>query len=92
MWLLCDSQPSGAGYFEPVTEVDDDGLDGLLLDGGIKMSFQASPIKIEVDLDMIEKLLVEAQNLTAAEHPPAGRDDCDDCGAIRKVLALLADG
>jgi hypothetical protein len=76
-------------YFEPLTDGDRSYADCCTEDG-FHMKFSARPVKVELDLKMLEPLLAQARTLCDIPTPPSGRPDCEDCIRLEKLTAALA--
>ena len=79
----------GLVYFEPRTDFDEGELAGLLSNAGMKMSFRATAVPVDLKLDLIPKLLRRAQQIADMQEPPEGKEECKDCEAMNAVYRLL---
>ncbi|MFH1032626.1 MAG: PD-(D/E)XK nuclease family protein [Chloroflexota bacterium] len=76
-------------YFEPVTQHEAACDSTNCSDNGFLMHFHAYIKKVELNPTKITKLLSATRELFDLEGPPNGREGCNDCGLLDRMLGLL---
>jgi len=77
-------------YFEPQTDIKAEGVDGVVKKDGFDLRFQATVVKIDLDLQTIPTLLKEARRIFDLPKPPEGRAGCRDCQLVERMTNLLS--
>ena len=78
----------GLVYFEPITDLDPTEIVALTDPQGCLMRFQATPLPIDLDPNMVPPLLRKAREIAELRYPPEGRDGCRDCELTAALSAL----
>ena len=80
----------GLVYYEPQTDLNEDGLFDAIKGNGFAMPFQANLHELELNSDtVIPLLLKQAKEIIERTKMPKGRDDCKDCLAISDLMGLI---
>ena len=80
----------GLVYYEPQTDLFEDGLDDVIMDNGFAMPFKANLHELELNSDVvIPKLLKKAKDIIESPKIPEGIDGCEDCEALSDLIGLV---
>jgi hypothetical protein len=80
---------SGIGlvYYEPVTDLNADGFDEVLMENGFKMVFSSRLHTLRLDPEtLIPPLLERTRRITDMPKLPAGTEGCADCRAVDELV------
>ena len=77
-------------YTEPVTDRASLAIDDIQDRGGVDLRFAPRIKWVTLDLATIPPLLVKARAILEQTVAPAARSDCQDCGRLDALNALLA--
>jgi PD-(D/E)XK nuclease superfamily len=75
-------------YTEPVTGNAAAADDSNVTPEGFRMGFRARILEVEIQPDLVTRLLKTAADLLHLTSPPPGVDACKDCAAIASLLRL----
>ena len=75
-------------YAEPVTDEDTAAQIETHSEDGFIMPFSVSIHPVELDLTMLEPLYKQARKIYALPEAPDGREGCDDCRKLDKLMLL----
>lgn len=73
-------------YMEPLT-TGEDIFEGCCTDEGMIMKFAARPVRLPLNIRMIEPLLARTRELYDLKSPPPGLPDCKDCGLLEQLMS-----
>lgn len=75
-------------YTEPVTGNPATSDDANLTPEGFRMGFRARILEVEIQPDLVTRLLKKAAAVLNSTSPPAGVDGCKDCAAVAGLVRL----
>jgi hypothetical protein len=75
-------------YYEPSTDIELSAIDNFILENGFSMNFSGKVIQVEIDRNRIMDLLERAREIYDYESLPPGRDRCQNCLLIKKILQI----
>ena len=77
-------------YYEPQTSVNEKTVNSLVIDGGFTMPFQAHLLEVGLDPQkVILPLLRQLREIGDRQVMPTGRDGCEGCGKVDKLMGLV---
>ena len=77
-------------YTEPVTGAAAAADDSNLTPEGFRMGFRARILEVEINPDLVSRLLKTAASILQSASPSAGIDGCKDCAALASLLRLAS--
>ncbi len=80
----------GLVYHEPQTDLGPDGVDSVCAAGGFAMRFVAKLLPVELRPAMIQPLLRRVREICDSPTAPAGRDGCEECRRLDRLIELAA--
>lgn len=75
-------------YTEPVTGSSAISNDANLTPEGFRMDFSARILEVDINPDLVTRLLKTSAEILHLASPPAGADGCKDCAAIAGLVRL----
>ncbi len=76
-------------YVEPMTGIPSTEFDRVMDDAGFALNFMATRRKVEMKgEEFIADLLRRTREIYEKPRPPAGRDGCEDCEKLERVVGL----
>ena len=75
-------------YTEPLTGNPATSDDANLTPEGFRMDFRARILEVEIQPDLVTRLLKAAADILNLTSPPAGLDGCKDCAAVAGLVQL----
>ena len=79
-------------YYEPKTDISVDDLRSLTDAEGFALRFEPHLVEIALEPEIVPPLLAEARRLYDLPIPPACREGCKNCGLVRTMTELAAQG
>ena len=77
-------------YTEPVTNIAAAAEDSNLTPEGFRMGFKARILDVQINPELVTRLLKTAAEIFQLTSPPAGIDGCKDCAALASLLRLAS--
>jgi len=77
-------------YTEPVTSIAAAAEDSNLTAEGFLMSFRARILDVQINPDLVTRLLKTAAEILQLTSPPPGVEGCADCAALVSLLRLVS--
>lgn len=74
-------------YMSPVT--DEETASRNIGDKGFVLSFEATPIPINNDKSIVERLFARTRDIYEMESVPAGRPGCKDCDSLEGIIDII---
>lgn len=72
-------------YMEPLT-TGEDVFNGCCTESGMIMKFAAKPVRINLNLRMLDPLFARTRELYNLKSPPPGLLDCQDCALLQQLM------
>jgi hypothetical protein len=77
----------GLAYYEPQTELTQDGIDDVLLDHGFYMPFHCTLHQLKLDPDgTIPSLLQKLRSIVDQKKAPSGKIGCENCELLDQLF------
>ena len=77
-------------YTEPITDQAAAARDGNLTEAGFVMDFSAHVLPVELEPQMISKLLAKVREIHDRQRPPESREGCRDCALLKDLIAVAS--
>lgn len=77
-------------YYEPVTEIQKEGIDEIIDVNGFRMAFTCKTLEIPLNMKKIPALLKKVRAVYDLKKPPKGIKECGDCEALDEMVELAS--
>jgi hypothetical protein len=76
-------------YMEPQTDVEPDGIEDLMSGDAYSLEFKATLVPVELRAHkLVPELLQRAGKIFDKERPPEGREGCQDCELLDRLMRI----
>lgn len=76
-------------YYEPITDIYTAKIGALVDDDGFRLAFSQNVLEIELQTELIPKLLERVREIYDSPYAPEGRVGCKDCQAVDSIVQML---